>query len=112
MILVSVQPGQELMATLTEEIRNRGVANGAVVSLIGAVEGCCISTMSADDYEKDILTEYAEPFELSGTGEIKDGVVHLHVVLGGEGDQAKAGHLHWANVEHFFVNAYIIPLEG
>lgn len=112
MIRVSVQPGQEVMATLTEEMRNRGIAHGAVVSLIGAVEGCCISTMAADDYAKDILTEYAEPSELSGTGEIRDGTVHLHVVLGRQGDEAKAGHLHWANVRHFFVNAYIAPLEG
>ncbi|WP_329103571.1 DNA-binding protein [Micromonospora sp. NBC_01699] len=112
MILVSVRPGQEVVSTLKAELRARGVTDGAVVSLIGAVEGCCISTMAADDHAKDILTEYAEPFELSGTGEIKDGTVHLHVVLGGEGDEAKAGHLHWAKVEHFFVNAYIVPLEG
>ncbi|MEV4627631.1 PPC domain-containing DNA-binding protein [Micromonospora sp. NPDC049523] len=110
MILISVQPGQEVMSTLRAELQARGVANGAVVSLIGAVEGCCISTMTADDYAKDILTEYAEPFELTGTGEVKDGEVHLHVVLGREGDEAKAGHLHWANVEHFFVNAYVLPL--
>jgi predicted DNA-binding protein with PD1-like motif len=110
MILVSVQPGQEVMTTLKTELHARGIANGAIVSLIGAVEGCCISTMAADDYSKDILTKYAEPFELNGTGEVKNGEVHLHVVLGREGDEAKTGHLHWANVEHFFVNAYVLPL--
>ena len=111
MILVSVGKGQEVMDTLTRELASRGVANGAIVSLIGAVEGCCISTMATDDYAKDILTEYSEPFELSGTGEIKDGTPHLHVVLGREGDEAKTGHLHWANVDHFFVNAYVMPLD-
>lgn len=110
MILVSVQPGQEVISTLKAELQAGGVANGAIVSLIGAVEGCCISTMAADDYANDILTEYAEPIELTGTGEVTDGEVHLHVVLGREGDEAKAGHLHWAKVEHFFLNAYVMPL--
>ncbi|AVT37349.1 PCC domain-containing protein [Plantactinospora sp. BB1] len=110
MILVSVQPGQEVMATLKAELQARGVTNGAIVSLIGAVEGCAISTMAADDYSKDIVTEYEEPMELTGTGEVKDGEVHVHVVLGRQGDEAKAGHLHWGRVEHFFVNAYVLAL--
>ncbi|MFK3979221.1 hypothetical protein ACI2K4_02455 [Micromonospora sp. NPDC050397] len=33
-------------------MRKRGITNAAVVSLIGAVEGCCISTMAADDHRK------------------------------------------------------------
>lgn len=110
MILVSVQPGQEVVATLTAELERQGVHNGAVVSLIGAVEGCSISTMAADDFAKDIVTEYPEPVELSGTGEVKDGVVHLHVVLGREGDDTRSGHLHRAEVVHFFVRAYVIPI--
>ena len=56
------------------------------------------------------MTEYRQPFELSGTGEVKDGVLHLHVVLGREGDAALTGHLHWAQVDTFFVNAYVIQL--
>jgi predicted DNA-binding protein with PD1-like motif len=106
----AVQPGQEVVSTLTTVLAERGVENGAVVSLIGAVDSCCISNMAADDASKDILTEYDQPFELTGTGEIKDGKVHIHVVLGREGDQALAGHLHWANVETFFVNAYVISV--
>ncbi|MEV0456040.1 PPC domain-containing DNA-binding protein [Catellatospora methionotrophica] len=110
MLLISVQPGQEVLATINAALAERGVQSGAVASLIGAVDSCGISNMAADDAAKDILTEYAQPFELSGTGEIKDGKVHLHVVLGREGDVALSGHLHWARVETFFVNAYVIPL--
>ncbi|GHJ46947.1 hypothetical protein Cs7R123_42890 [Catellatospora sp. TT07R-123] len=110
MLLVSVQPGQEVMETIATQLAERGVTDGAVVSLIGAVDECCISNMPADDASKDILTEYRQPFELTGTGEIKDGKVHLHVVLGREGDAALAGHLHWARVETFFVNAYVLAL--
>jgi uncharacterized protein len=102
--------GSDAVVKLAEELRNPRDANGAIVSLIGAVEGCAISTMAADDYSKDIVTEYGEPTELTGTGEVKDGAVHVHVVLGRQGDEAKAGHLHWGKVEHFFVNAYVMPM--
>lgn len=110
MILISVQPGEEVMKALEVQLADRGIANGAIVSLIGAVEGCCISTMEARNFANDILTEYEGPAELAGTGEIKDGKPHVHVVLGLQGDEAKAGHLHWANVQHFFVNAYVEAL--
>jgi hypothetical protein len=32
---------------------------------------------------RDILTEYEQPFELSGTGEITNGELHLHCVRQG-----------------------------
>jgi predicted DNA-binding protein with PD1-like motif len=66
--------------------------------------------MPAHDASADIVTEYTQPFELSGTGEISDGAVHIHVVLGREGDTALAGHLHRATVQTFFVHAYVLPL--
>ena len=108
MLLVTAQPGDEVVASLSGQLSEYGVANGAVVSLIGAVDSCCISNMPKHDANQDILTEYHQPFELSGTGEVKDGVLHLHVILSGEGDAALAGHLHWAQVRTFFVNAYVL----
>src|SRR3712207_5049036 len=104
MLLVSAQPGDEVMESLSRQLKQQGIANGAVVSLIGAVDACCISNMPKGDASQDILTEYDQPFELAGTGELKDGVLHLHVILGREGDVALAGHLHWARVNTFFVN--------
>jgi predicted DNA-binding protein with PD1-like motif len=56
------------------------------------------------------LRTYDQPFELTGTGEVVDGTVHVHVVLGGE-DVNVAGHLHSATVRDFFVRAYIFPLD-
>lgn len=108
MLPISVAPGEEVVQTITRRLAEHGVANGAIVSLIGAVEGCAVSTMPAHDPSQDIITEYAQPLELSGTGEVKDGEVHIHVTLGAEGNQAISGHLHWAQVRTFFVNAYVI----
>src|SRR4051794_14496916 len=109
MFLIKVGRGEEVIETITRQLAERQVSNGAIVSLIGAVEGCGVSNMPKDDPLTDIINEYKHPFELSGTGEIKDGKPHVHCVLGTDDhDKAIAGHLHWARVEHFFVNAYIV----
>jgi predicted DNA-binding protein with PD1-like motif len=110
MIVLTVQPGQELMATLTAALLERQIASGAIVSLIGAVDEYEISTMDHHDPHRDLVTRYVEPAEFTGTGEIIDGTVHLHVVAGAQGDHARAGHLHSAIVRTFFVRAYIIPM--
>ncbi len=106
MILLAVKPGEEVIEAITRRAAAEGVLNAAIVSLIGAVDACGISNMPAHDARSDIINEYRQPFELTGTGEIIDGKVHIHVVLGREGDVALAGHLHWATVETFFVHAY------
>lgn len=110
MFVISVNPGQEVIETVTAELARRKVNSGAIVSLIGAIDHCCISNMPAGDPKSDILTEYSQPFEMSGTGEIKDGIPHIHCVLGREGDASLAGHLHWARVETHFVNVYVSDL--
>lgn len=112
MILLTVKPGEEVMETLTKLAADAAVRNGAIVSLIGAVDACTISNMPANNATSDIITDYNQPCELTGTGDITDGVVHVHVSLGREGDVAIAGHLHRATVQTFFVKAYILELEG
>ena len=66
--------------------------------------------MPKRDASSDILTEYEQPMEMSGTGEIKDGKPHVHCVLGTEGDVTLSGHLHWAKVDRWFVRVYVMPL--
>ena len=112
MILLAVKPGEEVMETLARRAAEEGITYGAIVSLIGAVDACGISNMPANDARSDIITDYAQPSELSGTGEITDGKIHIHVVLGPEGDVALTGHLHWAKVETFFVNAYVLSMPS
>jgi len=109
-IQLSVASGEEVMETIRRKLEELDILDAAVVSLIGAVEGCAISTMAMDDASSDIIIEYPQPLEFSGTGEIIDGKLHLHVVCGAEGNQTISGHLHWANVKNFYVNAYVLPL--
>ncbi|MGH7881753.1 MAG: PPC domain-containing DNA-binding protein [Candidatus Dormibacteraceae bacterium] len=107
---MSVQPGQEILTTVAEQVGQKGVSRAVIVSLVGAVGSACISNMPKCDPKSDILTEYEQPMEMSGTGEIKDGNPHIHCVLGLEGDTTISGHLHWAKVDHWFVNVYVMPL--
>ena len=109
-MLISVGPGEEVMTSIARQLKSAGVRNGAIASLIGAIDGCGISNMDRDDAQNDIVSELKQPFELSGTGEIKDGKPHIHCVVSGEGNASIGGHLHWAKVESFFVNAYVLPM--
>lgn len=110
LIVLRAEPGQEVVASFTDQARSAGIVTGAIVSLVGAVDACCISNMPADDAKADVLTEYSQPFELSGSGEIVDGRVHLHVTLSGAGDRALHGHLHRADVSTWYVAAYVLPV--
>jgi predicted DNA-binding protein with PD1-like motif len=106
---VKVEKDQEVLATLGEAVADFGITEGSI-TLIGAVHESRVSVMRKADALDDLIRDYAQPFELTGTGEIAGGKVHVHVTLAGE-DLVVAGHLHSATVRDFFVHAYISPLE-
>lgn len=108
MVVIEVR-NAELMETVAHEAKRLNIANGAIASLIGAVDSFTISTMPKHDATKDVVTDYTLPAEMTGTGEITNGTVHIHAVMAIEGDQAVAGHLHRAQIETFFARAYVIP---
>ena len=103
-----IQQGQEVMKVLEDEFHKNNLQDGAIVSVIGAVDECCISNMPKSDAKQDILKEYRQPFELSGTGEIRDGKPHVHCTLSKEGDETIHGHLHWAKVEAWYVSVFVL----
>lgn len=59
MLLVSVASGEEVIETVTRELTSKGVRDGAIVSLIGAVEACAVSTMPKADASQDIICDPA-----------------------------------------------------
>jgi uncharacterized protein len=109
LIRIEVGPGEELMASLRDRLRERGLTSAAIVSLIGAVDACEYSTMPADDARADLVHQLDEPLELSGTGEVVDGTPHVHCVLARADGTARAGHLRRAWVETWFVRVYLAP---
>ncbi len=111
MIVVAVKTGEEVVETIGRTLADKGIKNAAIASLIGAVDYCALSNMPTDDAHSDIITEFKQPLELSGTGEVRDGKPHVHCVVSGEGNSAIGGHLHRAVVGPWFVNAYVVPID-
>ena len=111
MHVIEINDG-ELLQTLTDRLAELGVKTGAIVSLIGGVDAFRLSTMPAADATQDIITEYDLPAEMSGTGEVVDGVPHVHAVMAVEGDRALSGHLHAAQVGTWFARVYVMPVDA
>lgn len=109
MHVIEVKSG-ELIESITRQVKDAGITNAAIVSLIGAVDSFTVSTMPADDPSKDTLTAYDLPAEMSGNGEVVDGAVHIHAVMAVDGDRAVSGHLHRAHIGHWFARAYLHTL--
>ncbi|HEX8629966.1 MAG TPA: PPC domain-containing DNA-binding protein [Catenuloplanes sp.] len=107
--VVKVEKDEEVLEKLGREVEALGVEHGSI-TLIGAVQQATVSVMPKENPLDDILTDYDQPFELTGTGEVVQGKVHVHVTLGGDG-LVVAGHLHRAVVLDWFVRAYITDLD-
>ena len=110
MLVLEVVNG-ELVESLTRQAAELGVANAAITSLIGGVDSFTVSTMPAGDATKDVVSDYDLPAEVHGSGEIRDGVVHIHATMAVEGDRAVAGHLHRAWVGTWFARAYVMSVD-
>ncbi|MFD4790781.1 PCC domain-containing protein [Streptomyces sp. NPDC058459] len=109
-MIVFEVPAGELVDELNRQAAAAGITDAAIVSLIGAADSFTVSTMPESDALKDNITKYDLPGEMTGTGEIRNGFAHIHVVMGVEGDRAIAGHLHEAHIGTHFARAYVIPV--
>jgi len=108
MLIVEIMDG-ELLKGIADSAREKGITDAAIVTLIGAADSFTISTMPADDATKDVLTDYDVPGEMTATGDIVGGQVHIHAVMAIEGDRAVSGHLHRAQIGTHFARAYLLP---
>lgn len=110
MRVITVNRGEEVLDVIQANVTGIGTV-AASITLIGAVQHATLSVMRKDDAHSDLMRTYDQPFELTGTGEVVDGRVHVHVTLAGE-DLIVSGHLHHAIVGDFFVRAYVTPVTG
>ncbi|MRH93521.1 hypothetical protein GFY24_40050 [Nocardia sp. SYP-A9097] len=68
--------------------------------------------MPAGDPTRDIVSTYRLPGEMHGSGEIRDGKVHVHATFAIQGDRAVASHVHSARIETWFARACVLPMAG
>ncbi|QMU75147.1 DUF296 domain-containing protein [Streptacidiphilus sp. PB12-B1b] len=110
MELISLAQRGDLVEALTVAVAERGIADAAVVSVVGAVCSFTVSTMRADHPREAVFTS-GRFAELSGNGEIVDGVPNIRVTCGLDGGQAVAGHLQAAEVGGLYaVHVYLLRL--
>lgn len=110
MIVFEVR-NEELITALNRKMREVGITQGAIVSLIGAVEEFGLSVVTAGDPRKSEITTYGTPAEMTGTGEVVDGEAHIHVAMGMEGGRTLVGHLTHATISTHFARVYVQPVE-
>jgi predicted DNA-binding protein with PD1-like motif len=101
----------ELMSALQERLAELGISFGAIVSLIGAVDSFTLSTMSKRDATRNLVTEHREPAEMSGSGEVVNGLPHIHATMAVEGGKAISGHLAGATISTWFAHVYVLPMQ-
>jgi uncharacterized protein len=107
-LVIEIREG-DLLEEIELSVKEKGITDAAIVTLIGAVDSFTLSTMHANDATRDILTEYTVPAEMTATGEIVNGKPHIHAVMAVEGDQALSGHMHRARIGTHFARAYLLP---
>jgi predicted DNA-binding protein with PD1-like motif len=95
-LIVRLKSDTELIRSITELARNRGIAAGSFAA-IGALKRARLAYFDQKDYEyREIAIE--TPHEMAsciGNVSLKDGepFIHAHVVLADETGNTRAGHL-------------------
>jgi len=100
----------ELLKEIEAAAKDAGIADAAIVTLIGAVDDFTISSMPLFDATRDQPLSYAMAAEMTGSGEIVGGKPHIHVVMAVQGNKSLAGHLHRAEIRTHSARAYLLPV--
>lgn len=94
-LVVRLDPGDFVLESLWELVRNEGLNNAVVISGIGTLDKCVLHMVTTTGYPpKEYYRKWdGEPLELvSLSGIIADGEPHLHAVVS-DTEKAYAGHL-------------------
>jgi uncharacterized protein len=102
-----VPEGDEVTTFITEEARKAGYKNAAV-QVHGALSRGSISAMNETGL--DVRRDFKKPMEVTGTGDLVEGRLHLHVSIGSAVPQegTRTGHLIIGHAGEMFI-AYLIP---
>jgi len=95
-VVIGLQPGELLLESIRQVVREHNVQNGAVVSGIGTLKTCQMHYVTHTGFPPAdrFYTLVDKPLELlSVSGLIADGEPHLHIVVSCGEKEVYAGHL-------------------
>jgi len=94
-VVIGLQPGEMLLESITQAVREHGIENGVVISGIGTLKRCHMHFIEHTEFpSRDRFYTVEKPLELlSVSGVIAEGEPHLHVVVSCKDQEVYAGHL-------------------
>jgi predicted DNA-binding protein with PD1-like motif len=114
LVVVGLQPGELLLESVQQAVRDRGIRNGAVVSGIGTLKTCTLHYIEHVNFPPtDRFFTLDKPLELlSVSGLIADGEPHLHVVVSCGENEVYAGHLEPGSEVAYLAELAILVFNG
>lgn len=93
-VFVRLDPGEDLLASLTAAVAERGIRHGAILSGVGSLDRYHVHVVKTTNMPPgNIFFRGEGPFDiLTVTGLIVDGKVHAHVAFA-NAEQAMGGHV-------------------
>lgn len=94
-VVIALEPGELLLESIRDAVKECGIENGAVVSGIGTLKTCRMHYIEHTSFPpRDTIFALEKPLELlSINGLIAEGEPHLHIVLSRGENEVYAGHL-------------------
>ncbi len=94
LVMVRVNPGEDLLEAIREAVDERQISNGAILSGAGSLSRYRVHVVKTTSLPPgDVFFEEEGPFDiLTLTGVVINGRVHAHITLSNT-DKAMGGHL-------------------
>jgi predicted DNA-binding protein with PD1-like motif len=110
--LLGIEPGEDMLKSITDYIGRKGIRTGAVVSGIGTLDQC-IMHMVVPGSRKSVIHEFHDtPLEVVGMqGVIADGQPHIHFSIS-TAQAGLSGHPHEGCRVQYLIEVVILEFLG
>ena len=94
LVVVRLNPGEDVLLSLREAVQNSGITHGLILSGVGSLDRYHVHVVKTTNMPPgDVFFAGEGPFDiLTLTGAILDGRVHAHITFSNT-EQALGGHL-------------------
>ena len=112
MVLIRLNPGDDILLSLKEAVKQEGIENGWILNCAGSVSAHHFHVVSSRvNPPEETFVKASAPADVIGlSGMILDGKVHAHIVFSND-KTAYGGHLEEGTTVLTFFALAIIPLS-